>query len=84
MENNWFWVADHDIDDQESKQITVFAGRGLLIESKNGGNVLYGTSVEHHQLYEYNLASTRDTILVRYVGFHFQPTFSPSSSFHRL
>lgn len=64
MENNWLWVADHDIDDQEVGQITLFAGRGLLIESKKGGNLLYGTSVEHHQLYEYNLASTKDIILV--------------------
>ncbi|RDI79929.1 hypothetical protein Vi05172_g9961 [Venturia inaequalis] len=63
MENNWIWVADHDIDDPVVGQITVFAGRGLLIESEEGGNALYGTSVEHHQLYEYNFASTKDIVL---------------------
>ncbi|TID27272.1 putative Exo-beta-1-3-glucanase [Venturia nashicola] len=65
MENNWLWVADHDIEDPAVAQITVFVGRGLLIESQNGGNWLYGTSVEHHQLYEYNLASTKDVVLAQ-------------------
>lgn len=36
MENNWFWTADHDIDDQSNTQITVYTGRGLLIESSTG------------------------------------------------
>lgn len=36
MENNWFWTADHDIDDQSNTQITVYSGRGLLIESTAG------------------------------------------------
>lgn len=64
MENNWLWVADHDIEDALLSQITLYAGRGLLVESAAGGNWLYGTAVEHHQLYEYNLASTKDIILV--------------------
>lgn len=38
MENNWLWTADHDLDDalNNNKQITVYAGRGLLIESDKG------------------------------------------------
>jgi glucan 1,3-beta-glucosidase len=36
MENNWFWTADHDIDDQSNTQITIYTGRGLLIESNAG------------------------------------------------
>lgn len=36
MENNWFWTADHDIDDQSNTQITIYSGRGLLIESTAG------------------------------------------------
>lgn len=64
MENNWLWVADHDIEDATLSQITLYAGRGLLVESAAGGNWLYGTAVEHHQLYEYNLASTKDIALV--------------------
>lgn len=36
MENNWLWVADHDVDDADLTQITIYAGRGLLIESEIG------------------------------------------------
>ena len=38
MENNWFWTADHDLDDARNNntQITIYAGRGLHIESNRG------------------------------------------------
>ena len=36
MENSWLWTADHDIDDPQNQQITVYNGRGLLIESTVG------------------------------------------------
>jgi glucan 1,3-beta-glucosidase len=36
MENVWLWSADHDIDDPSDTQITVYSGRGLLIESTTG------------------------------------------------
>ena len=36
MENCWIWSADHDIDDPGNRQITVYSGRGLLIESTAG------------------------------------------------
>jgi glucan 1,3-beta-glucosidase len=29
MENVWLWTADHDIDDPQNTQITIFTGRGL-------------------------------------------------------
>jgi len=55
MENNWLWVAYHDIDDLKMTQISVFAGRGLLIE---GSKIwLVGTAVEHHTLYQYQLVN---------------------------
>jgi len=64
MENCWVWVADHDIEvGADNKQITIFAGRGLLIESEKGGIWLYGTGVEHHQLYEYQLVNTKDVVM---------------------
>jgi len=63
MENNWFWTADHDVDDPNLTQITVFAGRGLLIESTAGGIWLVGTAVEHHVLYEYQLSSTKNIFM---------------------
>ena len=36
MENVWFWTADHDLEDQGNRQVTVYAGRGLYVESING------------------------------------------------
>lgn len=38
MENNWLWTADHDLDDARNNntQITIYAGRGLHIESLQG------------------------------------------------
>jgi glucan 1,3-beta-glucosidase len=38
MENNWLWTADHDLDDalNNNTQITIYAGRGLFIESLQG------------------------------------------------
>ena len=36
MENNWLWTADHDIDDATSTQVTIYTGRGLLIQSQPG------------------------------------------------
>jgi glucan 1,3-beta-glucosidase len=36
LENNWFWTADHDIDDPGNRQLTIYSGRGLLIESTAG------------------------------------------------
>jgi glucan 1,3-beta-glucosidase len=60
MENNWLWVADHDVDDPKVTQITIFAGRGLLVESTAGAIWMYGTAVEHHSLYQYQFSSTKD------------------------
>lgn len=65
MENNWLWVADHDLDDARNKntQIDIYAGRGLHIESINGRLWLYGTAVEHHVKYEYQFVDTRDIFM---------------------
>lgn len=60
MENVWLWVADHDVDDVDLSQITIYAGRGLLVDSKAGAVWLVGTAVEHHQFYEYQISQTRD------------------------
>ncbi|KAK0612449.1 pectate lyase superfamily protein-domain-containing protein [Bombardia bombarda] len=58
VENSWLWTADHDIDDWNSTQVSVFAGRGLLIE---GSQIwLVGSAVEHHALYQYQLVNASD------------------------
>jgi glucan 1,3-beta-glucosidase len=36
LENVWLWTADHDIDDPALRRVTIYAGRGLYIESDNG------------------------------------------------
>ncbi|KAI4859463.1 glycoside hydrolase family 55 protein [Hypoxylon rubiginosum] len=60
MENTWLWTADHDIEDATNTQITVYSGRGLLIESTVGNFWLLGTAVEHNHLYNYQLAGTKN------------------------
>lgn len=60
MENVWLWTADHDIDDASNTQISIYNGRGLLIESTAGTIWLVGTGVEHHTLYQYQFSSTKN------------------------
>ncbi|SPN99998.1 related to beta-1,3 exoglucanase precursor [Cephalotrichum gorgonifer] len=59
-ENCWLWVADHDLEDPVYTQITIFAGRGLLIESETGRIFISASGSEHHVLYQYQLLNTRD------------------------
>lgn len=60
LENVWLWVADHDVEDPQLRQITIYAGRGLLDESQAGTNWLIGTAVEHHTKYEYQFVNTQN------------------------
>jgi glucan 1,3-beta-glucosidase len=57
LENNWFWVADHELDLADHNQINIFNGRGVLIESKSGPVWMFGTSAEHSVLYNYQIAN---------------------------
>jgi glucan 1,3-beta-glucosidase len=60
MENVWLWAADHDLDDATLRQISVYAGRGLLVESTAGNLWLVGTSVEHFARYQYQFLNTQN------------------------
>ncbi|KAI0129504.1 pectate lyase superfamily protein-domain-containing protein [Xylariales sp. AK1849] len=60
LENVWLWVADHDIDDSSNTQTTIYGGRGLYIESTAGPVWLVGTAAEHHVLYNYQFADTKN------------------------
>ncbi|KXJ89777.1 glycoside hydrolase family 55 protein [Microdochium bolleyi] len=60
MENTWIWVADHDIEDATNAQITIFAGRGIFIESTAGSFWLVGGAAEHFHLYNYQFAGTKN------------------------
>ncbi|KAF6792624.1 hypothetical protein CSOJ01_14144 [Colletotrichum sojae] len=62
LENVWMWVADHDTDKVSQDQINIFSARGVLIESQ-GPTWLWGTSVEHNVLYQYQLSGAQDIVL---------------------
>ncbi|KUJ21098.1 1,3-beta glucanase [Mollisia scopiformis] len=57
LENNWFWVADHELDLSDHGQVNIFNGRGVLVASQQGPVWMYGTSSEHSVLYNYQLAN---------------------------
>ncbi len=59
MSNNWGWVADHEMDLLDHNQIDIYNGRGVLVESQ-GPVWMYGTSFEHSQLYNYQLANAKE------------------------
>jgi glucan 1,3-beta-glucosidase len=46
------------MDDPNSTQISVFTGRGLLVEASNV--FLYASGVEHHSIYQYQFANAKD------------------------
>ena len=62
IENVWLWVADHELDMAQHNQTNIFNGRGMLIESQ-GPAWLYGTSVEHSQLYNYQVSNAQSIFM---------------------
>jgi len=51
-------TADHDLDEPSANQISIYTGRGLLVE---GSDIwLYGTGVEHHSLYQYQFSNAKN------------------------
>ncbi|KAF5021729.1 hypothetical protein F66182_6230 [Fusarium sp. NRRL 66182] len=74
-ENCWFWVADHDLEDQKYQRISIFAGRGVLVEAQRGRIWLSASGSEHHVLYQYQLVNTRDVYIghVQTEQAYFQP-----------
>lgn len=87
MENCWFWIADHDIDDPKNNatQISVFAGRGMLID--NAENVwLVGTAAEHHTLYQYQILNSTDIFIAQAQTEtpYYQPNPAAPAPFHNV
>lgn len=62
LENIWAWTADHELDLQDHSQIDIYTGRGIFVESK-GPVWLYGTSSEHNQLYNYQVANAQNVFM---------------------
>ncbi|TPX10950.1 uncharacterized protein E0L32_008156 [Thyridium curvatum] len=73
LENVWLWTADHDLDTSTLDQIDIYAGRGLLVESDKAW--LWGTSVEHNVLYQYQFSNAKDVVMgmIQTESPYFQP-----------
>lgn len=90
VENNWYWVADHELDLSDHNQIDLFNGRGVLIESQAGPVWLYGTSSEHNVLYNYQITNAASVYLalIQTETPYFQSNpdattpFKPNSAYH--
>jgi hypothetical protein len=54
LENDWFWVADHDLEVANQTQISIFSARGTLIQSE-GPIWLWGSASEHSVIYNYQI-----------------------------
>ncbi|KAI8620624.1 pectate lyase superfamily protein-domain-containing protein [Chytriomyces sp. MP71] len=58
MENCWWWTADHDLDTSGHNKLSLFTGRGMLVESQEAV-WLYGTASEHNQFYNYQFSGVK-------------------------
>lgn len=64
MENVWAWTGDHDLDNHLTQgQISIYTGRGVLIEANPGPVWLYGVQSEHNVLYQYQLSNARNIFM---------------------
>ena len=61
LENVWAWVADHDLDGND--QISIYNGRGILVENTNGPVWMYGTASEHSVLYQYSIVNASNVLM---------------------
>ncbi|KAJ4288747.1 hypothetical protein N0V88_007281 [Collariella sp. IMI 366227] len=87
MENCWVWVADHDIEEgANNEQITIYAGRGMLVEKSQGPLWLVASSVEHHQLYEYQFVGAANVYMgqIQTETAYYQPNPDASLPFESL
>eukprot|EP01117_Protostelium_nocturnum_P001900 TRINITY_DN1245_c0_g2_i2.p1 TRINITY_DN1245_c0_g2~~TRINITY_DN1245_c0_g2_i2.p1 ORF type:complete len:739 (-),score=196.15 TRINITY_DN1245_c0_g2_i2:213-2429(-) len=62
LENVWAWTADHDLDGNHA-QISIYTGRGILIESRQGPVWMYGTASEHNVMYQYALVNAQNVFM---------------------
>ncbi|KAJ3377412.1 hypothetical protein HDU84_008666 [Entophlyctis sp. JEL0112] len=88
LENAWFWTADHDLDTAGHSQVSIYTGRGILIESQ-GPVWLYGVASEHNQLYnfQFNNAANVFASMLQSETPYYQPIptaitpFQPNSAY---
>ncbi|PMB63819.1 putative glucan endo-1,3-beta-glucosidase [Beauveria bassiana] len=89
FENVRAWVGDHDNDqtivnqpDSSATQISVFAARGMLIESQ-GPSWFYGGGSEHSVLYNYLLSGAKSVFMghIQTESPYYQPNPRPPDPF---
>lgn len=89
FENVWAWVGDHDNDQPVANQptstgtqISVFAARGMLIESQ-GPSWFYGGGSEHSVLYNYLISSAKSVFMghIQTESPYYQPNPHPPEPF---
>jgi len=61
LENVWAWTADHDLD--SNGQVSIYSGRGILVESENGPVWMYGTASEHNVMYQYSIVNSKNVFM---------------------
>ncbi|KAH9906746.1 pectate lyase superfamily protein-domain-containing protein [Xylariomycetidae sp. FL2044] len=79
FENVWAWTADHN---STRSQISIYTGRGILIESR-GPTWFYGTGSEHAVLYQYQLSKAQQIYMghIQTESPYFQPIPNSSQPF---
>lgn len=82
IENMWLWVADHDIDDANMTQLSVYVARGMLVESTKPV-WLYGTASEHAVFYQYEFFKAKNVLaaMIQTESAYFQPNPLPPAPF---
>jgi hypothetical protein len=82
LENVWLWTADHDLDDPQNTQVSVYVARGMLIESKQPV-WLYGTASEHATLYQYEFYQSSNVLaaMIQTESPYYQPVPPPPAPF---
>jgi glucan 1,3-beta-glucosidase len=64
FENIWAWTADHDLDNHVAQgQVSIYTGRGVVVESVSGPVWLYGTQSEHNVLSQYQLTNANNVYM---------------------
>ncbi|KAL2754112.1 glycoside hydrolase family 55 protein [Sodiomyces alcalophilus JCM 7366] len=63
VENCWMWVGDHDLEDPEYRRVSLYGGRGILVDSEEGRLWFSASSSEHHVLYQYLFQGSRNIFM---------------------
>lgn len=85
IENCWAWTSDHALDFPFT-QITIYNGRGILSESKDGPVWFYAAAAEHNVLYQYQIMNSQNVFMamIQSETPYFQPNPTADKPFPSL